>query len=143
MKALSVDGVIKATGLSRETLRYYEKMGLLNPQRRATNGYRVYAADDLDRLEFIFRTKKAGFTIREIRELLDLKKSVNVTCRLGRDMAREQIRQVDEKIVALREVRSILADFAESCEQAGLDEPCSLSFHLKPVLFDETMFDSL
>jgi DNA-binding transcriptional MerR regulator len=140
VKALGVNGVIKATGLSRETLRYYEKMGLLSPQRRATNGYRVYAADDLERLEFIFRTKKAGFTIRKIRELLDLKNSANATCRLGRDMAREQIRHVNEKIVALREVRSILADFAEQCEKEGLDEPCSLSFHLKPVLFDEDYF---
>lgn len=140
MQALTVNGVIKASGLSRETLRYYEKMGLLNPQRRATNGYRVYAADDLERLEFIVKTKKAGFAIRKIRELLDLKKSVKVTCRLGRDMAREQIRHVDEKIVALKEVRTILADFAEQCEKEGLDEPCSLSFHLKPILFDEDYF---
>ncbi len=65
---------------------------------------------------------------------------VSVTCRLGRDMAREQIRHVDEKIVALKEVRTILADFAEQCEKEGLDEPCSLSFHLKPVLFDEDYF---
>ena len=140
MKALTVNGVIKATGLSRETLRYYEKMGLLRPQRQASNGYRVYAGDDLERLEFILRAKKAGFTIRNIRELLDLKKSVNATCRLGRDMAREQIRHVNEKMVALRQVRSILADFAEQCEKEGLDEPCSLSFHLKPVLFDEEFF---
>ncbi len=140
MKALTVNGVIKATGLSRETLRYYEKMGLLNPQRRATNGYRVYAADDLERLEFIFRTKRAGFTIRNIRELLDLKKSQNTTCRLGRDMARQQIRHVDEKIAALKEVRAILADFAEQCEKEGLDEPCRLNFHLNPVLFDEDYF---
>ncbi len=140
MKALTVNGVIKATGLSRETLRYYEKMGLLNPQRRATNGYRVYAADDLERLEFIFRTKKAGFTIRNIRELLDLKKSQNTTCQFGRDMARQQIRHVDKKIAALKEVRAILADFAEQCEKEGLDEPCSLNFHLNPVLFDEDYF---
>ncbi len=140
MKALTVNGVIKASGLSRETLRYYEKMGLLNPQRRATNGYRVYTAVDLERLEFICRTKKAGFTIRKIRELLDLKKSVNATCRLGRDMANEQIRLVDEQIAALKDVRRILADFAAQCEREGLDEPCSLSFHLKPVLFDEEFF---
>ncbi len=140
MKALTVNGVINATGLSRETLRYYEKMGLLNPQRQATNDYRLYTADDLERLEFIFRTKKAGFTIRRIRELLDLKNSVNATCRLGRDMAKEQIQLVDEKIAALNDVRTILADFAEQCEKEGLDEPCSLSFHLKPVLFDEDFF---
>ncbi len=140
MKALTTNGVIKASGLSRETLRYYEKMGLLNPQRRATNGYRVYAADDLKRLEFIVRAKKAGFAIRKIRELLDLKNSVNATCRLGRDMAREQIQHVDEKIMALKEVRTILADFAKQCEREGLDEPCSLSFHLKPILFDDDYF---
>ncbi len=140
MKALTVNGVIKATGLSRETLRYYEKMELLKPQRRATNGYRVYVADDLERLEFIFRTKKAGFTIRKIRELLNLKKSVNATCRLGRDMANEQIRLVDEQIAALKDVRGILTDFAAQCEKEGLDEPCSLSFNMKPVLFDEGFF---
>ena len=140
MKALTVNGVVKASGLSRETLRYYEKRGLLKPQRQASNGYRLYAADDLQRLEFIFKTKKAGFTIRKIRELLDLRKSVNATCRLGRDMAREQIRHANQKIVALKEVRSILVDFAEQCEKEGLDEPCSLSFHLKPVLFDEDFF---
>ena len=94
MKALTVSGVVKATGLSRETLRYYEKTKLLNPARRASNGYRVYGDDDLERLEFIFRTKKAGFTIRKIRELLDLKKSIHATCRLGRDMANEQIRHI-------------------------------------------------
>ncbi len=52
-----------------------------------------------------------------------------VACRLGRDMAREQIRHVDEKIIALREVRSILVDFAAQCEREGLDEPCSLNFN--------------
>jgi len=140
VKALTVNGVVKATGLSRETLRYYEKMKLLDPARRANNGYRVYGADDLERLEFIFRTKKARFTIRKIRELLDLKKSSNATCRLGRDMAREQIRQVDEQISALKDVRGILTDFATQCEKEGLDEPCSLNFHMKPVLFDEEFF---
>ncbi len=140
MKAMTVNGVVRASGLSRETLRYYEKMGLLNPRRHATNGYRVYAGDDLERIEFILRTKKAGFTIRKIRELLDLKKSDNTSCRLGRDMANEQIRLVDEKIAALRDVREILADFAKQCEKEGLDKPCSLSFNLKPVLFDEKTF---
>jgi len=140
VKTLTVSGIMKATGLSRETLRYYEKMELLNPLRQTSNGYRVYVADDLKRIEFIFRTKKAGFTIRKIRELLDLRKSSSATCRLGRDMAFEQIRQVDEKIAALEDVRSILGDFATQCEKEGLDEPCSLSFNMKPVLFDEDFF---
>ena len=100
----------------------------------------VYAADHLERLKFIFRTKKAGFAIRKIRELLDLKKSVNATCRLGRDTANEQIQLVDEKIAALKDVGMILVDFAKQCEREGLDDPCSLSFDLQPVLFDEDCF---
>ena len=57
-----------------------------------------------------------------------------------RDIATENIPHVDEKIAALEEVRAILADFAEQCEKEGLDKPCSLSFHLSPVLFDEDFF---
>jgi len=140
VKALTVNGVVKASGLSRETLRYYEKMGLLKPQRRASNGYRLYAADDLQRLEFIFKTKKAGFTIRKIRELLEFKRQKHATGRLGRDIAREQIKHLDEKVAALQEVRVILEDFAKRCEKDGLDNPCSLSFHVKPVLFDEEFY---
>ncbi|MCH7566814.1 MAG: MerR family transcriptional regulator [Nitrospirae bacterium] len=140
MKALTVIGVVKASGLSRETLRYYEKRGLLKPQRQASNGYRLYAADDLQRLEFIFKTKKAGFTIRKIRELLEFKKQKHATGRLGRDIAREQIKDVDARVAALQDVRVILEDFARQCEKDGLDKPCSLSFHLKPILFDEEYF---
>jgi len=140
VKALTVNGVVKASGLSRETLRYYEKRGLLKPQRQASNGYRLYAADDLQRLEFIFKTKKAGFTIRKIRELLEFKNQKHATGRLGRDIAREQIMHVDEKISALQEVRVILEDFEKQCEKDGLDKPCSLSFHSKPVLFNEEFF---
>jgi len=53
-------------------------------------------------------------------------------------MANEQIRHVDEQITALEDVRSILKDFAAQCEKEGLDEPCSLSFNMKPVLFRAT-----
>ncbi|NNE61381.1 MAG: MerR family transcriptional regulator [Woeseia sp.] len=140
MNSLSVGGVIKATGLSRETLRFYEREGLLKPRRKAGNGYRVYTANDLERLEFIFRTKKAGFTIREIRELLDLRKSDHATCQLGRDLAERQIRRVDEKIRSLQEVRAILVDFARQCEKEGPDAPCSLTFNVSPVLFEENFF---
>lgn len=136
MRAMTVADVMQATGLSRTTLRYYEKMGLLDPQRMASNGYRVYATEDLERLEFIFRTKKAGFTIREIRELLDLKKNVGATCRLGRDIANEQIQRVDAQIAALENLRKTLTEFTAECEKVGLEQPCSLSFSLKVVLID-------
>ena len=79
------------------------------------------------------KTKKAGFKIREIKELINLKEVGQATCRLGRDIARARIRKIDQQLTALRQVRAILQNFAERCETEGLDEPCSLNFHLDPV----------
>lgn len=138
MDAMTVGEVVRRTGLPRETLRYYERAGLLEPRRSAGNGYRVFDHDDLERLEFILRTKTAGFTIRQIRDLIDLKQRTNPTCELGRVMALEQIRRVDEQIKSLMEVRGILVDFARQCEKEGPDAPCSLSFNRNPVLFEDT-----
>ncbi len=134
MNVMTVKDVVKATGLSRETLRYYENAGLLTRPARGLNGYRNFTASDLERLEFIFKTKKAGFTLREIRELISLKDNGQANCRLGRDISLERIRKVDAKISSLIEVRAILDDFVQRCEAAGLDQPCSLSFHLDPIL---------
>lgn len=140
MNALTVSEVVRRTGLSRETLRYYEREGLLEPRRSASNGYRVFDDNDLERLEFISRTKRAGFKIRQIRELLELKQRITPTCELGLEMALEQIRRVDEQIESLREVRAILTDFAKQCEKEGPDAPCSLSFNRTPVLFEDRFF---
>ena len=132
MKVMTVKDVMKMTGLSRETLRYYENAGLLSKPMRGANGYRHFTASDLERLEFIFKTKNAGFKIREIRELISLKDTGRANCRLGRDIALKRSGVIDEQIASLREVRAILQDFALRCEAKGLDEPCSLSFNLDP-----------
>jgi DNA-binding transcriptional MerR regulator len=135
MEPITVNQVVKLTGLSRETLRYYENAGLLGQPTRGANGYRYFDKSDLQRLDFILKTKRAGFKIREIRELIDLKDNGAATCRLGRDIACERIDNVDEQIASLQEVRAMLQDFAERCEAEGLDEPCSLSFHLETSTF--------
>lgn len=136
MTAMTVKDVTRATGVSRETLRYYENAGLLQRPRRGPNGYRYFKSRDLDRLAFIRKTKKAGFKIREIKELIDLKDDGKADCRLGRDIAVERIRKVDRQIAAMLELRKILQDFADRCEAEGLNEPCSLSFDLCPPSSD-------
>lgn len=129
MSSMSVKDVIRSTGFSRETLRYYENAALLPKPARLRNGYRRFCAKDLERLEFIRKTKQAGFKLREIRELISIKDRGKATCRVGRDIARARIASVDAQIASLQEVREILRDFAKRCEQEGLDQPCSLSFH--------------
>lgn len=140
MRRFSVKDVVKKTGLTRETLRYYEKTGLLSPPQRGGNGYRQFTEQDLERLQFILMTKQAGFKIREIRELIGLKNSGEASCRVGRDIALERIRRVDQQIASLRDIRAILGDFVKCCEAEGLDQPCSLSFNLKPesILLDQS-----
>ena len=87
MQPMTVKDISRQTGLSRETLRYYEKQGLLGTPARTASGYRVFTGEDLDTVRFILKTKEAGFRIREIRELISLKSNGDATCRIGRDIA--------------------------------------------------------
>lgn len=131
MGMMTVKQVAEATGLSRETLRYYENEGVLPRLARGVNGYRYFGTEDLDRIDFILKTKKAGFTICEIRELIDLKDNGAATCRVGREIALDRIARIDRQVASLEEVRGMLRDFAKRCEAEGLEKPCSLTFQLE------------
>jgi len=130
MQGFTTKQVSTKTGLSRETLRYYEQVGLLPKPQRGANGYRRYTESDLRRIDFIFKTKSAGFTISEILSLLAIKREGSATGRMGRKIALEKIGEIDRRIKALTALRATLHDFALRCEADGLDEACSLSFYL-------------
>lgn len=82
------------------------------------------------------KTKRAGFTIRDIRELIALKDDGQANCRRGRELSLDRIAKLDKQIASLREVREILVDFVRRCEAEGLDPPCSLSLYV-PEGMDE------
>lgn len=120
----------EATGVDRETLRFYESKGLLPKTRRTQSGYRIYPDTVLDRLCFIKNCKEAGFTLKEIKELIELK-AKKVKCRIGRDIAMRKRQEVLNKIKSLREMKQILDCFIADCEskgEAGLNNACDLSF---------------
>ena len=122
--------LVKRSGLERETLRFYESKGLLPKPNRASSGYRMYDRSVLARLAFIRNAKEAGFTLREISDLLDLKEK-NATCRDGRDIARLKVAEVDKKMAALRRMKKKLLLFVTACEsegEKGLAQRCHLSF---------------
>ncbi len=122
--------VLKKSGLDRETLRFYEKKGLLPKLTRTDSGYRVYPLETISRLSFIRTAKDAGFTLREIKELIDLK-GRRVSCRTGRDMAIVKLLELDIKMMALKDMKKTLRNFVNACEskgEKGLDRPCHLSF---------------
>lgn len=124
--------VIQLTGLDRETLRFYEKKGIVPEPKRTSSGYRNYNEEVIERIEFAKMAKEAGFTLSEIKELLDLKNS-GVTCKTGRDMALSKMKELDEKMKSLRKMKKVLKHFVSDCEsngEIGLKKKCHLSFRV-------------
>ena len=128
---ITIGDLAGACGVSRDTLRFYERERLLPPARRTTSGYRLYGQDDAGRVRFIRRAQAIGLTLDDIRELLRVQR-VNTPEQCRRVGARlgARIQAVDEKIHQLRAFREELARNLERCERAEVKESCC------PVVLD-------
>ncbi len=127
--------IVEATGLDRETLRFYESKGLLTDIKRNLSGHRVFPENTVSRIQFIQMAKKAGFTLAEIKQLIDLQKNKE-SCLRGRDMAQEKRMEISQKMKALKKMDTVLVQFIEECEKngpAGLNRPCHFTFDTKNV----------
>ena len=106
----------KHTGFQVETLRYYEKQGLLDPASRTESGYREYNNDSLKQLQFIRQAKSVGFSLKEITELLTLRVDRDQhSCGEVKSIAELKIEQIDTKIVELGKMRDALYKITEAC----------------------------
>lgn len=110
----------RRTGVHIETVRYYEKIGLLPPPPRTEGGHRLYSDDQLKRLTFIRRSRELGFTLDEIRNLLGLVEG-GYTCGQVRNAALTHLKDIRRKIADLRRMERTLAETASRCE--GGDAP--------------------
>jgi MerR family mercuric resistance operon transcriptional regulator len=111
----------KATGCNLETIRYYEKVGMMPDPPRTAAGYRVYEASHVSRLRFIMRGRDLGFTIEEIRGLLDLVDGGTQTCAEVKERTERHLTSVRAKIADLRRIEKALATTASLC--SGEDVP--------------------
>lgn len=115
---MQIGELAKRSGLSRDTLRYYEKLGLLSaPRREAGNAYRRYGADALARLADVQRLKAVGFTLREVRSLLLPADAAHPCADLPAQLA-AKIDTVDRQIAALRDVKAALTGVRGRCDGA-------------------------
>lgn len=106
-----------------ETIRFYEREGLLPKPARSQSGYRVYPNDAVDRVRFIRRAKELGFTLEEISELLALKVSHGKSCESVRKRALDKVTAIDEKLKDLRNMRRALDELVKRCSgQEGIDD---------------------
>ncbi len=114
----------KSTGFQVETLRYYEKQGLLSPVSRSESGYREYNKDSLKQLQFIRQAKSVGFSLKEITELLTLRVERDQhSCGDVKSIAEQKIIQIDSKINELDKMRKALHKITGAC--CGGPEPAT------------------
>lgn len=126
MAAMSIAELARNAGVGVETVRYYQRRGLLadpRPKRTGASGIRHYGPDEARRLRFIRSAQAAGFTLQEIAELLRLDSSGDRP--RAREMARERIAALDERIADLQRARQSLARLARECA-AGDEGPCPI-----------------
>ncbi|SDZ88150.1 MerR family transcriptional regulator [Microbulbifer marinus] len=117
---MNISQAAQRSGLTAKALRYYESIDLLAPGR-ADNGYRDYSERDLETLRFIQRARATGFSIDEVRDLLELHRDPGRRSHDAKRLVEEKLRRVEEQLRNLREMRTSLRGLADSC--AGDESP--------------------
>jgi MerR family copper efflux transcriptional regulator len=121
---LSIGKLARIGGVGIDTVRYYERNGLLAPRARSSAGYRRYGDLELSRLRFIRRAQKLGFTLKEIRSLLSLSAGRNVE--QVKRAAQAKLEDVEARIADLQRVREGLARLIAACPGHGKASDCPI-----------------
>ncbi|WP_437723538.1 MerR family transcriptional regulator [Sorangium sp. So ce861] len=124
--ALRTGEVAKAAGVNIQTLRFYEREGLIAPPKRTASGYRQYSEDTVRIVTFIKRAQELGFTLREAKELLKLRAAGPARGPAARVAAEIKLRDIDEKIRDLTAIRAALSSLVETCACAGGSVYCPI-----------------
>jgi Hg(II)-responsive transcriptional regulator len=119
MKTMTVGRVAEIAGIGVETVRFYEKSGLLEKPARRPSGYREYDEQTVNRLRFIQRAKDLGFSLIEIKELLGLRAGSGQRCDDVRERAETKIAEIEEKVALLLRMKAVLERLASSCGEQG------------------------
>lgn len=128
---LTIGDLAKATGTKVETIRYYERIGLLAPPGRTGGNYRAYTVKDLGRLSFVRRARDLGFGLDQVRELLGLSDQKTRSCDAVDLIAREHLMEVDRKLTDLKALRRELDSIIGQCGRGTIAE-CRIIEALAP-----------
>jgi MerR family transcriptional regulator, mercuric resistance operon regulatory protein len=123
--------VADRAGVNAQTLRYYERVGLLAEPPRSRTGYREYPADTVAVLRFVKRAQGLGFTLAEITELLELADGGPEACDRARALALAHAAELDRKIAELTRMRASLDELVATCERPRADRRCPLLREIK------------
>lgn len=129
---LTIGDLSKATATKVETIRYYERIGLLAAPDRTSGNYRAYKKSDLDRLSFIRRARDLGFGLEQVRELLGLSDQKQRSCEAVDVIARDHLADVDRKLADLKALRRELDSIIRHCGRGTIGE-CRIIEALAPI----------
>jgi DNA-binding transcriptional MerR regulator len=130
-QSYSIGALAEATDTKVETVRYYERIGLLPEPGRTAANYRAYSPDHLARLSFIRRARDLGFTLDQIRALLGLADHKNNDCCAVDAIARDHLADIDRKVADLKALRRELNDLIGQCRRGTIAE-CRIIGALSP-----------
>ena len=117
---MQIGELARATSTKVETIRFYEKIGLLPEPARTAGNYRDYGTPHLARLSFVRRARDLGFTLDQVRELLALSDDRDRSCGAVDGVARAHLAQIDQKIADLRALRRELDELISQCSQGAI-----------------------
>jgi len=120
---MKIGELSKMTGVSIDTIRYYEQRTLLPEAVRTQSGYRQYSGNDVTRLKFIVQTKELGFTLKEISQLLGIQSN---DCREMKLIAESKALEMEDRIAKLSHMKDVLLELADKCGQSVSDDPCPI-----------------
>lgn len=126
MAGLTTGQLAKQGGVNLESIRFYEREGLLPKPPRTAGGYRVFGAGDVRRVQFIKRAQELGFSLREIKELLALRIEPGTSCADMRERAEAKLADIDKKVRDLQRMKKALARLATACPGRGAISDCPI-----------------
>ncbi len=121
-ETLSIGALSRQSGVNVETVRYYERIGVMPPPARSRGGYRMYGTDHLKRLAFVRRARELGFSLEEIRGLLRLVDGHAYTCADVHTLMVGHLEEVRRKIADLRRLEKVMADMVAQCSRHKIPE---------------------
>ena len=131
MTTLTIGKLAHAAGVGIETIRYYERRGIMPKPDRLASGYRIYNLESLQKLKFIKNAQTLGFTLQEARDLLMVTQDPASDCSSVNKKALSKIEEVDQKLALLKKIKKRLTNLAEQCpaDEQPLTK-CSIITHL-------------
>ena len=126
MEKITISKLAKKTEVNIQTVRYYERRGLIPEPQRTESGYRQYSHETVSRIRFIKRAQELGFSLKEISELLSLRVDKHTTCGDFKNIAEVKISEVEKKIRSLNGIKKALTKLVALCSGEGPTSECPI-----------------